>query len=181
MSRAGRHYAEALFHLARERDLVDEVAADLERAGDFWQHRELQKTLRHPGLPAGERVAIVSQLLGDRATTITLNLISLLIKKGRDEVLPEIRTEFMEILDTTRGAIHAEIWCPREPATGVLEDLLSALEAEWDCPVRMSVKIDPGLLGGMAVKIGDLWIDGSLSAQLNRLRRDLAEPPASRA
>ncbi len=174
MSSAGKQYADAIFQLARETQQVDSINADLSLLADMWQNRGLRRMLGHPGLPVAGKVDAIRNMMPPETSELTFNLLSLLVSRGREGLLQDIAQEVSEMADAAGGLIHAQVFSAAPQSADALEMVRQRLQTEWGREVRVSGVVDADLLGGMAVKVGDQWIDGSLAAQLDKLRRELA-------
>lgn len=173
MSRVGKQYAEALFDLATDQGRINEVAKSLRLASVLLESPEVKRLLAHPAIPAREKMETIAELLPPETEATALNLLELLVGKGRIAFVPDIAWEYQRLLDRETGVLHVEIHSPRSLSHEETEDIRKALEETWNRTLRLSTSVDPDLLGGMALRIGDLWLDGSLVSQLDRLKREL--------
>lgn len=173
MSRVGKQYAEALLELVSEHGEVNRAGVDLDSARDLWADPQMRRVLAHPGVPAGEKVQLVRSVMAADCDRTVLNLLDLLIRKGRTSLLADIAVEYRKLVDREIGVLHVEVHAPRQLEEADLEDMRKQMEEAWGRKVRLSATVDPDLIGGLAFRIGDMWLDGSLLSQLDRLRRQL--------
>jgi F-type H+-transporting ATPase subunit delta len=168
---AGR-YAAALFDLAREGRVLDEVATDFDvldrMLGDS---ADLVRLIRSPVLKRADQARAVAALM-ERVGTgqLTRNFVGLITRKGRLRDLPAMIRAYRALLAQHRGEITAEVTAAQplddQQTDALREKLRQALGAE----PRLSVKVDPDLLGGLMVRVGSRMFDSSLRTRLNHIQ-----------
>ena len=166
-------YVKGLADVALELGVEDEVDRHLQVFGGLLDsHDELAETLANPAIPFSARRAMVSELariipLHD----IVVNFILILLEQARINQLPEAAQVFQEILDERRGVARGHVLSCSElgQETRVrLEGLAATLTGQ---DVKLEFELDKSLLGGMRLQIGSTVYDGSLSTQLEEIRR----------
>ncbi len=172
---SARRYAQAVFEIARERDSFDRWQEDLQALAGIASHPELAALLRNPRLPVDAKRQLLREALS-RAGEEAVNLATLLVARGNLEALAgPIAAEYLRRLDEARGIVHAEVLTAveLEPAeeTRITQDLAEATGKE----VRLERRVDPSIVGGMVIRIGDQVVDGSISSRLKGLQRNLSE------
>ena len=173
---AGR-YAKALFDVALQENLLDQVAADLDGLSTLVNgHEELQRTFATPAIPAKVKRKLVEAL----ATRLTLQgplakLLVLLADRDRLWLVQDLRQSFTDRLNEHLRILQAEV-ATAEPLTAdqaaVWQKRLSSATG-WT--VSLTTRVDPALLGGVRARIGSTVYDGSVATQLARLRGRLVE------
>jgi F-type H+-transporting ATPase subunit delta len=167
---AGR-YAVALFELAREQDGLDAVAADLGALRTMLdESADLRRLIRSPVISREEQGrAIVA--LADRVGfhQLTRQFLGLLAQKRRLFALPPIIAVYLEMLSEHKGEVRAEVTSAVELSAEQLEAVKERLTASIGQAVSVATTIDPGLLGGLVVRVGSRMIDASLRTKLQRL------------
>jgi F-type H+-transporting ATPase subunit delta len=170
---ASRRYAEAAFELAVRDKAVDEWGADLARAAQLIGDERVARIVDNPSRPFAERRELIDKLLSRRIKPPVRRLIALLAERRRLDLLPEIASEYNELLKRERGIVTA-IVTSAAPLTkdenGALEERLRAMTG---ATVELEPRIDPGLIGGLTVRIGDQLLDASVRGRLERLREQL--------
>jgi len=168
-----RRYAEAVAQMARESDTWDQWERELSGLARLVEQRAFKAVLESPKVPLARKEAIIAgQLPG--ASPLARNLAQLLILKRRIDSLPDIVAEFRRIHDSHRGIEHARVVTavPLQPSEQ--ETLLRQLGALTGKQVQVEAKVDPSIVGGLIVRIGDKLIDGSTKGRLEAMRRRLA-------
>ena len=174
MSNAGLiadRYAKALFDLAVEQGQLDAVAADGKALTEALAHSPDLHTLIYSPIPTrAEQTAFVAKL-AEKAefSAITRNLLGVLAKNRRLNVLPDVLAAFAARLATSRGEKTAEVTSAHPLHMGQVEALKAKLQKQLGGKVTLDLKINPEILGGLIVKIGSRMIDSSVRGKLDRL------------
>lgn len=170
-------YARALFAAARARKAVDAVRRDLtDLLKILVDTPALAEALRHPRLPGAVKAEIVGKA---GAAPLLAAFAGLLFEKGRWDALPEIATTFDALADEAAGVLSVGVTAAA-PWTAVERDRWQkTLETAHGGPVRVDARVDPALLGGTTIRVGDRVWDNSLRNQLERLRASLAATRAA--
>jgi F-type H+-transporting ATPase subunit delta len=173
---AARRYAKALFQLASENAQVAPVRGDLDALCNLLaESPELGDVLLQPLYPVEQRrsvLAAVADRLG--AGPLLRSFCRVLIEHRRLVDLEAIRAEYARLADEQAGLRRATLRTVRPLSEAQTARLRSALAARLGHQVELEVTLDPGLIGGHVVQVGDLVFDGSLRTQLRQLRSSLA-------
>ena len=164
-------YARGLFEIAQAEGTLDEVEDELFRfARSYESNDALRNALTDEMIPASRRQAIIEDLLGGKATSTTLQLISMVVGSGRGRDLPAIIDQLVQRASTTKNLELAEV----RTVVPLTEDqqtrLAAALANATGKAVNLKVVVDPTVLGGLVATVGDTVIDGSVRSRLNQLK-----------
>ena len=164
-------YAEALFGVARAEGTLGEVEDELFRFSQTLQgNDELRTALTDASIPAARRQQIVEDLLGGRASSTTVALVSMVVGTGRARDLPSIIRKLVEMSAAEANKEVAEV----RSAVPLTDDqrtrLAKALGQATGKDVEVKVVVDPSVLGGIVAQVGDTVIDGSVRRRLDQLR-----------
>jgi F-type H+-transporting ATPase subunit delta len=167
-------YAAALFEVARAEGTLDEVEDELFRFGrSFESNDELRSSLSDETIPGSRRQGIVEDLLGGRANPTTVQLISMVVGSGRTRDLPAIVDRLVERAAQAKNLAVAEVRAA-VPLSGDQEDRLKAAVANaTGKDVTIKVVVDPSVIGGLVVTVGDTVIDGTARTRLDQLKSRL--------
>lgn len=168
-----RRYAEAAFGVAMRDGTLDSWRAELDLAGGIVGDERSLEVLANPAIPADRRATVLSELLGKRVSQPVQNLIQLMLRRGRIEDLPRVAAEFRRLDDDRQGIIHATATSALELTPDEVRALTAKLEQSTGGRIALDVHVDPSLLGGLIVRVGDSLIDGSVQGRLERLRTQL--------
>ena len=163
-------YAAALLSITRAEfgaELLDEIHAAAMALGG---HIELVETLRDPQVPGERKEQIVNDLLGARASAVTVAAINFLVAAGQAKYLREVAARLAELAAESEGEVVAEVRAPMELSTDQVERLRRKLEQVTNRRVQVRVIVDPSVMGGVVTKIGDTVLDGSVQSRFVELR-----------
>ena len=168
---AGR-YASALFALADEQKCLDQVADDLKQLKALIAESEdLRRMVRSPMLSRDDQMRAMAAVMERAgAATLTANFIGVVAANRRLFALTDMIDGFLAILAERRGEITAEVTAAKALSDGQVDAVIDALRRTVGGKVAVDVKIDPGLLGGLVVKVGSRMVDSSLRTKLQRLQ-----------
>lgn len=170
-------YAEALLQVAEEQGKADDIEAEFRAVAELLTGaRELKIFFESPKIKAQEKVEVLERVLAGKASEPVLNLLKLLIGRGRQTLLTEISASLSEKLDDLRGRAHVVVTTAVPLDEGVRTQLISLVEKKLGRTVISQERVDENLLGGMTIRIGDTVIDGSVRTKLNKVREALAAP-----
>lgn len=172
--RVAKRYAAALFGVALRDGILDAVAQDLSLIGWFVAEVPyLRAVLMQPLVSDQRKNKIATDAFGDRVTATSLNFLKLLIRKRREDLIDECVREFQVLLAEHSNSVDAEAATavPMEPAQQ--ERLTQSLQVLTGKTVRLTTHVDPSLMGGVVVRLGDTVIDGSVRGKLERLEQQL--------
>jgi len=169
---AARRYAEAILELAPDEPSVAALRTSLERIASALD-RSAIAALRDPAIPLATREKALGEAVKDEPVLIR-SVLSLLIEHGRIALVPAIAREFGEIVDAREGVAKARVTTAVELNDRDRDALVRRLERASGRKVRASFAVDPALIGGAKVQLGDHLVDASLEAQLRALARQLA-------
>jgi F-type H+-transporting ATPase subunit delta len=173
-SAVGRRYGRAVFESATRAGTVEPVGADLAAIVALLEAEPaLRRFLASPRVTEAEKTALFQRHLGPRVEKLTLSLLELLVDKRRVADLGNIAFAYHELVREAQGLVEARVITahPLEPATG--EAIRKQLERITGKHVTVLPEIDPSLLGGVKVMIGQKVIDGSVAFHMKRLREAL--------
>lgn len=175
-STVARPYAEALFAAARDdKTLGTSGWLDLIKEMDqIAAHPDVQRLLSDPKVSDAQRAEIFLGLVGSPLPQSARNFIQLLVENDRLMLVPEIATQFETLKNRHEGAAAAEITSAFPMSDAQVADLITALEKKFGLKLKPHVTVDPSLIGGVRVAVGDQVLDTSVQAQLARMRDTLA-------
>ena len=169
---AARRYAEALLALAPDERTVVAVRASLEKLAPVFD-RVTVAGLRDPSVPMKQRVEALNSALGGEPEVVR-SLLVLLMESDRIVLVPQVALRFGDLVDQREGISKARITTAVPLDESARRELVRRLERESGLKVRATFAVDPTLIGGAKVQIGDHLIDSSVRARLIALGRELA-------
>jgi len=172
ISGLAERYAAALFELADERRVLDAVAGDLrEVRAMVAASADLVRLVRSPVLSRAEQARAIAAL-GESAglSKLTRDFLAVVAGNRRLFAVPAMIGAYLRKLAERRGEVTAEVTTAQALTTAQQDALGEQLRRVVGGRVAVDLRVDPGLLGGMIVKIGSRMVDGSLKGQLQRLQ-----------
>jgi F-type H+-transporting ATPase subunit delta len=170
---AARRYAEAALEIARRDGTLDAWLVELRLAVELVGADAAATVVDNPAIAWEQRRAVVTGLLGSRVGTPTRNLVLLLARRGRLAILPRVADEFARIVDREHGVVIANVTSARSLEPAELAAVAARVQATAGGRVEVTAAVDPELIGGLTVRIGDRLIDASVRGGLARLRASL--------
>lgn len=170
---AAKSYARAVFELARESGELDKWRRELEKLSASLQEPGLQALLRSSKLPFAHKKKVLDERLKG-LSPLTLNLAGLLVLRSRLGLLDSLAKEYGRLVDAHHGIEHVQVITAVPLAPSELQQVSGRLAAALGKKVVVESKVDPALLGGLVVRVGDQLIDGSVRKSLELLGKELA-------
>ena len=167
-------YATALFEVAKAEGSLGRVEEELFRvARTLEASDELRETLSDAAIPVERKQAIVNDLLAERASPVTVSLVSFVVAAGRSRDLPSIIDRLVERAAQERDEAVAEVRTAIPIDDERRQKLEQALSKATGKKVSVKVVVDPSVLGGVVAEVGDTVIDGSIRHRLEQLKEVL--------
>jgi F-type H+-transporting ATPase subunit delta len=167
-----KRYAQAVFQIALEKGELDRWQSDLKKIASLEQEIVLVRLLESPKVSFGDKVRLLSERFAD-INPLALNLVCLLVARGRLRLLGEIAEEYQRLLDSYRGIEPAEVITAvplEDEDKRKLEERLSDIAGK---KVIIYLKVDPALVGGIVARFGGKLLDGSTRSRLEALKKEI--------
>lgn len=172
MSDRTARYAAAIFELAKAEGESERIEAEfLAVARAMESATDLRSALTDPQLPLDRKQGIIDELIGGRASGLTVSLVQLLVSLGRGSELPQIARSLVETSAASRDKAVAEVRTAVPLDAATIERLAAALGRATGKSVEVKVQVDPSVIGGVVARVGDTVIDGSIAQKVDSLRQ----------
>lgn len=176
-STVARNYAETLLALARKAEDAPGWGNMLRQvANAMTSDATLRGFLDSPRIGAEQKATVLSRALGDRVPRLFLRFLQSLVKNRRQMLIPVIANEYDTLLDASNGIVHARVTVSRITSDEERDAIGQRLSKVVGKTVVPHLEVDPAILGGVVVRIGDTVMDGSLRRRLGLLRRRMSAP-----
>jgi F-type H+-transporting ATPase subunit delta len=177
MAAVSSRYARALVEVVLEQKLDADVAR--EQLNSFAEavreSVELRKVWESPAVPAKQKRSVLDAIVGQvNAFKAVRNFMAVIIDHRRIPMLDEIARQFAIELDAQLGLVEAQISSVRQLSAQEQRELESQVERLTGKKVRAHYTADPGLLGGVMVRVGSTIYDGSIRGQLDKMKQELS-------
>ena len=174
-SAVARNYAEALLELAKQSGELETygelMAATAQAVG---ASQQAQAVLMNPKITKAAKAQVLANALSATGAPREFVLfLGAVVKRGRQGILGEIAGAYGDLLDEHFGRVRAQVTVARPPDAALAKTIADTLSANLAKTVVPSFQVDPDILGGAIVRVGDRVYDGSVKRRLLRLRKQL--------
>lgn len=168
-----RPYAEAAFGLARDEQALSQWSDMLRFAATVIDDPRVAQALDNPRLDAAAKESLLLSIGGDRFNGAARNFIRVLVEGERVMLLPQIATMFETLKNDAEATAKATIETAFELTDAQVDELRRALEKRFGRKIEATVTVNPELIGGARVTVGDAVLDGSVQAKLAAMHAQL--------
>lgn len=166
-----RNYADALLTLATKDDGRDSYGAYINGLADVLERdATFQRFLAAPQVPEGTKNEVLGKALAGQAPALFVRFIQKMVTNRRQMLLGEVATEYNNLRDTQEGRVQARVTVSRELSEADRASLVASLSRALGKAVVPHVVVNPAILGGVIVRVGDTVMDGSVRRRLGVLR-----------
>jgi F-type H+-transporting ATPase subunit delta len=165
-------YAKGIFELARAEGELERVEGEFLAISRALQTSpELRSNLTDPQLPVEKKRGIIDDLIGGRASSLTVGVVQLLMGQNRASDLPAVATAVAEAAASSRDKALAEVRSAVPLDDETVQRLTTALDRATGKNVEVKVIVDPSVIGGIVARVGDTVIDGSIAKRFDSVRQ----------
>jgi len=169
-----KRYAKALFELAAAQQIAPQVEEQLKLIVQaVKQDPQIEKFLSLPNVEANRKMAVLKAALGDNVSELVLSTLELLLTRGRQDIIANVYEAYMAVAGEALGQAHATVYAAQTLSEAELAEVVVQFSKLTGKKIIAEQVVEPALLGGVQVRIGDRLYDGSLSGKLERLQRTM--------
>jgi F-type H+-transporting ATPase subunit delta len=168
---AGKRYAQAVFAMAKEAGTIAQWRSELDDIATVLAESDAAAVFADDRLPVEQRQQFAERVLD--VSPLALNLAKILIAKGRAPDARAVADAFNRLADEEEGIAHAEVTTAVSLSDAEVADLTTRLGEMLNARVTVKTNVDPTIVGGLVIRVGDRIIDGSVRTRLKELRREL--------
>lgn len=163
-------YAEALIKIGLDENLLDALQDDLKDVKELVAaNDELRKALINPGISSGDKKSVVEKLF-KKLNPSTINFIKLLIDKGRITLLSDIIDQYVVLADKIRECLNIKVITSIDVTKEQLDKISEKFRKMYGSKqAKVEHVVDPSIIGGIIVRIGDKMVDGSVKGKLGNM------------
>jgi F-type H+-transporting ATPase subunit delta len=171
---AARRYAEALFQLGNEKGTLEQLSEELLTVQEVFQKNEQIYTfLKHPRVNNENKKQFLEEAFQGLQADV-VNAVKLLVERQRIEITPIIIDHFNQMLNDAKGIAEAKVYSVRELSDSEKDELSRSFAKRIGKKgIKIENIVDPSLLGGLKIRVGNTIYDGSVSSKLNRIERNI--------
>jgi F-type H+-transporting ATPase subunit delta len=169
-------YAKALIDLAQEQKSVEAMKNDME----LFHHTlrvnpELKAVLANPIVSHSKKIKILDEVFGKKVSNVSLAFFKLMVNKSRGEILYTTSQEYISMYDIKNHIIHANVVSATTLSVANKKAMVDDIQAATGGTVKLDAKVDPSLIGGFVLTVGDRQVDTSLANDLKKLKKEFAQ------
>ena len=171
--RVASRYAKSLIELAGEKGVLEQVHQDmLLFSSVVAQNRGFELLLTNPVIKSDKKLKVINSIFTGKVQPMTLLFFNLVARKSREAVLLPMTAEFEKQYNEVKGIQIATVTSAYPLAPTQRESLIKRLTAETGKKIQLKESVDPALIGGFVLRVGDRQIDSSVRNSLRKLRND---------
>jgi F-type H+-transporting ATPase subunit delta len=168
-------YAKSLIDLAVENKSLEETRKDMELFSQTLRANfQLQAVLSNPIIAHSKKIKILEAIFASKVSKVTDAFFKIMINKSRAQILYPTAKEFINQYNVIKHIVRAYVTSATPLSEANKKQVITELEASTGGTIELHTKVDPNLIGGFVLTVGDLQVDTSISASLNKLKHDFA-------
>lgn len=173
-STIARPYAQAVFDLAQSTKKLPKWSKQLNSMSAMAADSQISSLIVNPSVESAQLAELMISIAADNLDQEGKNLVKVLAENGRLNVITEIAGIFEDLKNESEKTVQAEVVTAFELDKEQTSKLQAALKKRLGCEVEITSRVDKSILGGAIIRAGDTVIDGSITAQLDRLSSELS-------
>jgi F-type H+-transporting ATPase subunit delta len=175
--KAASRYAKSLIDLSVELNSLEDMRNDMVLIEHvIRKNSELEAVLSNPIIPLNKKAGILTNLFGTKVHQATKTFMQLVVSKGRSAILFETAKQFVLQYNKIKGIVTADVISAIELTDANRAEIVTLVKGQVGAnQVILNEKVDPKLIGGFVLTVGDRQFDASISNSLNKLRKEFAQ------
>lgn len=173
-SKISVRYSKALFQSAIEKKQLDKVYNDMLFVSEVCRMSQIRELLESPIIIPSKKIAVFHAILEKDVEKITLSLIDLLIRNGRESYLPAVARVFRDETLKYRGITETHLTTAVPVNEKIRQQITELISTVFKTKVELKENIDSGIMGGFILRINDNFIDASVRNKLRKIRKGLS-------
>lgn len=167
-------YADSLFDVSENMNLVDQVSEELQLIKGLFEETPLFYELyTSPQILREEKKKVINEVFGNELSPVLINLLYLLIDKRRTREIYGIVKQYVKLVDKHRGVVSGMMYLAQPCSEAIREKVEAKLSEITEKNIRLKVVVDPTIVGGVKVQVGDQVVDTTIATQLSDLRNSI--------
>ena len=172
-SRISVRYSKALFQSALEKDILDRINQDMVLIRDICTVPEVRELLSNPVIRPAKKSETLSRIFGKDIHPLSLSLVELVVKNGRERYLPSIARVFVHETKKHRGITESVLTTAVKIDPELKKQVSGMIEKLLDTKVDLKENIDESIIGGFILRVEDNYVDASIRNKLRKIRSEL--------
>lgn len=168
-------YAKALIDLAEEQNALEAVKDDMVLLyKTIRSNPELGAVLANPIVSHSKKKAILADVFAAKVSKVSMAMFNIMVDKGRGEVLYTTAHEFIALYDIKHNVTYAKVVSASEISEANKKTLLDEVQKAIGGTIKLNTQVDPSLIGGFVLTVGDRQVDTSVAASLKKIKKEFA-------
>ena len=177
-TRAANRYAKSLLQLAIDKNMLDEVYGDMNTISDaISESRELDLLLKSPIIKSDKKGKILNEVFNGKLSEISFTFMDILVRKKREGILEVIADEFEMLYKSYNDITVAEVKTATPLNESLRNEIMEVIKKMADNKVELKEHVDPDIIGGFVIKVGDKQVDASVLRKLAEYRKTFSKNP----
>jgi F-type H+-transporting ATPase subunit delta len=169
--KTARRYATALLQISIEQNKLEKILKDVELIHNTVKDsRELKLFMKSPIIKSDKKKSALHELFGSQTDSLTMQFLDLVVKKGRENLLDQIMKGFIDRYKEHANIIDINVYSADTLSDNTQQKLNQTLEDKTGKNVELNFHVEKELIGGIAVRVDDTIIDGTIKHKINRLK-----------
>lgn len=169
-------YAKAFFTLAKEKNMLEQLKTDIQGIFDICNHSDdFVHLLESPVVTTTKKSDLITKIFKGQINPLTINFLLLIVGNKREVHIPGICRNFLELTRKDQNIKSAVMITATEISTVTVEKIRELIANELDATIELSSQVDPGIIGGLILRIDDKQYDSSVNTQLRKIKQTLLE------
>lgn len=171
-----KRYAKALFDLANEQNIVENVFSDMQFINDVCiAVPEFKTLMRSPIVKADKKIKVINSILPSTTSELTRRFITLITKKNRESFVDLVAIEFIELYKEQQNIKTVYLTTSVEISPSLIELFKKEISEELNSKIDLIESVDSKLIGGFIIKSGDKVFDSSLLGKIEKLKSEFSQ------
>ncbi|WP_423146965.1 ATP synthase F1 subunit delta [Rubrolithibacter danxiaensis] len=169
-------YAKSLIDLAEEQNALEKVKDDITFFIKICKSNpELKAVLKNPIISPDKKISILNQLFGNSVHLLIISFFKIVVSKGRSEILYATAQEFLNEYNIRKGIVKARVTSAAPLSEENINKIAAVIKETVKGEIVLEAKVDPDLIGGFILQVGDKQFDTSISSSLQKLKKEFSQ------
>lgn len=169
-------YAKAFFSSAKEKNMLDSLKTDMKLVDQVSNTaKDFILLLESPIVKTSKKIELVSEIFKGKIDDLTLKFLQLIAKNKREAYIPGIARNFLDLVKKDQNIKSAMVTTATEIAPATIKKIEAVLGSELHAQIELSAQVNPDIVGGMILRIGDKQYDASIATQLKNIKQELLD------
>lgn len=172
-SKISVRYSRALFEAALDKGSLDTIYSDMVFIAEVSRTKEMKEFLENPVIVPSKKEIIFHKVFANHLDSLTMSLLDLLVKNGRESFLPDIARSFIHETRKHKGVTEAVLTTAVKADASVRKQVEELVARKFNTGVELKEVVNPDIIGGFMLRVGDALLDASVKSKLRKVKKEL--------